>query len=41
VRPRNAEIAAAHEAYRAREPDLHGAVLADCVAALRWLRGSG
>jgi hypothetical protein len=38
VRPRNAEIAAAHEAYRAREPDLAGAVLADCVTALDWKR---
>lgn len=35
---RDAAIADARKAYRAREPDLDSAVLGDCFAALLWAR---
>jgi len=38
--PRNAEIAAARTDYREQEPDLDGAVLSDCLAAVSWAHQS-
>lgn len=36
LEPRDAEIVAARTRYRDREPELDGAVISDCFAALDW-----
>jgi hypothetical protein len=38
LRERDAEIAAARRAYRAREAELDGCVVADCIIAVHWAK---